>query len=344
MAKFKRLNFLIRLLLAAAVAFVSVFLLPVRFGFAQAEVTVNSVENAGYSLILDGRIGVSFYLKLPASVVADSGAYVLFTLPSKSTQKSFVKEAEYASGYGYKFTCYVSAKEMADEISAQVVMSNGTVLDWSDKFSVAQYGNELFNSDKYGDWQPILVALLNYGAAAQTYFNYNVNNLANAGMERTPTIYSKDAVAALLPINYNDESGTYNYVKKNGTILSPVNCLLSLETSTSFVIVFKVAEGKSADGVTFEGAKRVAGEVEKGYVYAEVENILPQNLGDMVTIKSSDGAQITYPPLFYCYSVIFAENNGEEDIAWEELSSLGKLVSWLCEYHMVCKNVLASQE
>lgn len=320
---------------AAAIAFVGVFafFIGTRSGgrYAVAE-TVTKPATAGYSLILDGSIGVCFYLQLPSDIISDTGAYVLFTLPSKATQTAKISEAEYTQGYGYKFACYVSAKEMADEITAQIVLSSGKTVDWSDTYSVKEYANNFIaladTVDEYGDWLPVLYALLNYGAAAQTYFNYNVNNLANSGYELANTTDSAFVEGVLMATGEKP-------AMTNGTILTPVNCILSLESKISLVVIFKVGEGTNADSVTFSGAERVAGDVEDGYVYAKVENILPQNLADMVTVTSSDGASVTYSPMYYCYSVFSTKSEG---------SNLYNLVASLCDYYSACKDRLLASE
>ena len=48
---------------------------------------------AGNSLSLNGNIGVNFYMELDDGVLADSGAYLLFTYANGTTKKVLVQEA-----------------------------------------------------------------------------------------------------------------------------------------------------------------------------------------------------------------------------------------------------------
>lgn len=78
------------------------------------------------------------------------------------------------------------AKEMADAVAVQsfvkVVDGNDvkTVLSKVVEKSVADYIAEQYADEKDADLKKVLAAMLNYGAYAQTYFNYNTDKLANA--------------------------------------------------------------------------------------------------------------------------------------------------------------------
>lgn len=102
---------------------------------------------------------------------------------------------------GKTYYCFiyrgVAAKEMGDTLTAVLEFTrdgvdyNGTV----DVYSLKEYATERLenSSDEY--FKNLLVSLLNYGAAAQTYFNYKTDALVNAGLT--------DAQKALSSQNYN---------------------------------------------------------------------------------------------------------------------------------------------
>ena len=91
-----------------------------------------------------------------------------------------VKDTDY-----YKFYYSgVAAKEMTDNLTLSIKDANNTEI-FSNTASVCQYAMAAIN-DTTGEIVPtektLLINLLNYGAEAQKYFNYNVNNLANANL------------------------------------------------------------------------------------------------------------------------------------------------------------------
>ena len=83
----------------------------------------------------------------------------------------------------------IAAKEMADEISVKVYATNGTE-DTADDYAVStlrtdsiqRYAMSRLGSSDSAYFKTLIVDMLNYGANAQTYFNYNTDNLANAEM------------------------------------------------------------------------------------------------------------------------------------------------------------------
>ncbi len=84
-----------------------------------------------------------------------------------------------------KFTCPVVAKEMTKDVTAKIILGDGTegavyaysVRDYADYVIANSAGN-------YSDEAITLVkAMLNYGAYSQKYFGYNTEDLANDGVE-----------------------------------------------------------------------------------------------------------------------------------------------------------------
>ena len=78
----------------------------------------------GYSLSLDGNIGVNFFMELDKSVIADENAYMKFRLPNGKTSVVLVGDAKQQTVSGttyYVFSCEVAAKEMNETITAQIM-------------------------------------------------------------------------------------------------------------------------------------------------------------------------------------------------------------------------------
>ena len=138
---------------------------------------------AGYSLSLTGNIGVNF-MELSNKIIADKDAYMQFTLPNGTITKVLVSEAQTnttinAEKTYYRFPCEVASYEMTQDIKAQMFDGNGKC-GKEYTYTVRDYAHYLIDHvDLYQDAYPFAVAMLNYGACSQKYFNKAVDELAN---------------------------------------------------------------------------------------------------------------------------------------------------------------------
>ena len=114
----------------------------------------------------------------------------------------------------------IAAKEMGDEINATLYMEKDgvTCSTTTDTYSIKDYA---FNSLKYSgssEFKTLLVDMLNYGAAAQTYFKYNTGHLVNAGLTDEQRAYASGqpelvSVEDSMPILSGDDPTAYFYGK-----------------------------------------------------------------------------------------------------------------------------------
>ena len=86
----------------------------------------------------------------------------------------------------YKFAfSNIAAKEIGDDVLVKVLADKDGVTYSSkvDTYSVKTYAmNQLAKSSSSASLKTLMVDLLNYGAAAQTYFTYRTNSMANADL------------------------------------------------------------------------------------------------------------------------------------------------------------------
>jgi hypothetical protein len=99
------------------------------------------------------------------------------------------------SGKAYFVIAYnnIAAKEMADDLKVTIYNAQGEAVSntWTD--SVRAY--VMRNIDKNNlETKTMMVDMLNYGAAAQEYFNYNTEDLANNRLTETHKGYATGAV------------------------------------------------------------------------------------------------------------------------------------------------------
>ena len=129
---------------------------------------------AGYTLTLNGRIGVNFHVELDQSIANDPVTYMLFTLPDGTFRQIYVDDATTTEINGvtyHVFTVEMAAKEMTTQITAQIC--NGRQQGELYTFTVAEYADYILaNTEKYSPETAALAqALLNYGTHAKAYFD-----------------------------------------------------------------------------------------------------------------------------------------------------------------------------
>lgn len=85
---------------------------------------------SGYSVDLTDQIALNFHMQLSDTVANEEGASVKFTLPDgeggTATKLIPVASAYDEESGSYKFTCPVAAKQMTDEITAELVVGENT--------------------------------------------------------------------------------------------------------------------------------------------------------------------------------------------------------------------------
>lgn len=202
----------------------------------------------GYTLSLDGNIGVNFYMALSDDVINDPDAYMQFTLPDGTIKTLHTYEAypdtsmDQHTTY-YVFSCGVLSSQMTGEIRAQLFDGEGN----SSKeytYSVAEYAEYLLShKEDYNESDINLVkALLNLGATSQIYFNGNKNNLANSILsddDKNVPILDASALEQYKSVNTKSQLGEF------------VGFDLMLKSKTTLNLYFKPAENVDIDSIDF---------------------------------------------------------------------------------------------
>lgn len=245
----------------------------------------------GYSLSLDGNIGVNFFMELDKSVIADENAYMKFRLPNGKTSVVLVGDAKQQTVSGttyYVFSCEVAAKEMNETITAQIITSDkkGEIYE----YSVADYIQYIRDNPTEFDEKTLSLvnAMAGYGDYAKAYFN-NENLDANTEMDAVTadTLASFDKqISGDLP-----EGITY------------YGSSLLLESNTTMRHYFKVTEGTDVSALSFSGSKG-------NYYYIDIPNISAEKLGTIQNVTIGN-CTISYSPMSYAYAVLSSKNTSE---------------------------------
>ncbi len=154
----------------------------------------------GSTLSIQSDISINYYISASALSQYES-FYVEFTKDyynSDGTISQIVTIVEdYAISGSYYVFSYngIAAKEMKDDIRATVYAFKEGAIYCSeiDIYNVATYAYNRVSNSSNEYMVNLAICLLNYGAAAQEYFGYNVENLANAQLsDAQKAISTKD--------------------------------------------------------------------------------------------------------------------------------------------------------
>lgn len=262
----------------------------------------------GYTVTLNGTVDLNYNMEIPKNIMQeDPDAYVEFTVNGEQRSRIKVKEAE-DKGTAKVFTCNVAAKEMTSDITANLVVNGQKGKDHI--YSVKEYADQIINNSS-GGYSPeainLVKAMLNYGASAQKFFNFNSGNLANASLDEAD---KKDEVA-----DFSQYKGEIEDASDMG--INYCGSSLSLNADTNVKDYFTLSEGHKIDEYSFSyETNGKSTEVTPGttlinketHYYVDIPGIAAQHLDKkiVVTIKRvNDGKTVTwkYNPFSYGYVV-----------------------------------------
>ena len=269
---------------------------------------------AGYSLSLTGNIGVNFYMELSDQIIADKKAYMQFTLPNGTVTKVPVSAAQTNTTIKegttyYKFPCEVSSYEMTQDIKAQMFDGNGNC-GKEYTYTVRDYAQYLIDHvDLYQDAYPFAVAMLNYGACSQKYFNKAVDELANK--------YLNDDELEI-PDRFEGYIDNFVANKAENDVLGQFAGLsMVLKSETTLNIFYEPKEGIDVSKLNFIVDGKEITPVKRGQYYIlSLENIRANELGNSKKFTVTDGTNTLsgdYCAMMYCYQVLQAQEGTYED-------------------------------
>ena len=273
----KNLLFRALIILLSVMVVIGVITVP---GFAAEETVSSGITSV--SISLDDTIAV----RLHTSAVKDDGSKVIVTYNGTET----VLE-EHTRGV-FVFAG-ISPQNFADELTAALYASDGTLIGESITFSVRSYLEALLslnyensgciNAVQYAAMKELAVNMLNYGAAAQVYVNYNTDDLANKNLT------DEQKALATKPISVTSSDKAVSGDKW-------VGAGVRFDYRLGLYFVF---EAESLEGVvTSINGKTVIPEVydvSKNWYVIRYSDFDATNMNDVVTAKLSvGGSEQTY--------------------------------------------------
>ena len=201
----------------------------------------------------------------------------------------------------------LAAKQMTDAVTVTFYDANGA-LGATFTSSIRMYAESVLSDATLSTFHPVVVNMLNYGAAAQVYFGYNTTELANAGLTdaqealATPTFAVTNELLAVR----HAQGVSREFFKASGVRFNDsINLIfqfqgMSEELAANLIVTFKDEEGNPISECTElawvkeDGAWAVefdALDIADAYkvIICEVEN---KNTGATLTIRDSVAAYI----------------------------------------------------
>ena len=206
----------------------------------------------------------------------------------------------------------VAAAQMADEITITFTLGEETE---TKTYTVKQYADAILADAEQSQYHQIVKDMLSYGAAAQTYFDYNAENLVNgdtigAGTAEVPSAAGSDIAV----------SGEVSGVTFYGATLLYRNKL---------AVRFYFSVGGNIADYTFKVGETVYEPVLKdGKYYVEIGDINPQDWDTSVTVTVNDGLSVSYSPMNY---IVRMNQKGSDN--------LKALLKAMYNYHLAAKAV-----
>ena len=255
---------------------------------------MQDAQLAKVSVSLKGNIAVNYYMLLTDEVLADSTAYMQFTMadgeiiqiPVADGVKMVLEGETY-----YVYTCAVSAKEMTDDILSQFFYAGGETKLHT--YKIQTYAKHILANYDDAATKNLIAAMVNYGAASQVHFGYNTDDLANTGVTEAPD-YSDVTIAG------------FNAVAGQGTDLAKFySASLILKSETTVRFFFQVDSAASFTA-SYNGQELTVGK-RSGLYYVDVVGISAKDLDEDVTITINDGTnstEVSFNPMSYCQGVL----------------------------------------
>ena len=221
---------------------------------------------------------------------------------------SRTQEYEGKTYYGFSFTG-VNAKEFSSIVSATFYGTKNGLLHKGETttYSVKQYAMEQLAATNDENLKKLLVDLLNYGTAAQTFFQSNLIHPANEDLTADQKVVGT-VTAEMINMPYDKTLNTL----VSGIKFSSVTLSLRSEISLSLYLQSdkNLTFACDKDGVKYKNVEKQPVTVNGvEYQVARIRDIASNEIGNSftLTVTDSDGTDngsVTYSPMTYCYNVL----------------------------------------
>jgi len=238
-----------------------------------------SINN--WNMTLGDDFAVNFYVEIIENIRDNT---VISMEAGEYKVTCFAKDLTKDENGMYRVSIHLAAAQMTDTLSIQF-LADDMVLE-SKSYTVRQYADYILSNEYDNTIKQLIRDMLNYGAAAQNYFGYNTDALANAGVEG---VGAQEIGSASTDMTISDNI--------DGVSFYGVSLLYRSKTAVRFYFSGDVS------GCTFKVDETEYTPMEKdGMWYVEVADIAPQMLDtpiDLAVNSGEDTITVQYSPMNY---------------------------------------------
>lgn len=211
----------------------------------------------------------------------------------------------------------IAAAQMSDYIFVTVL--NGSDIADTAVYTVRQYADTLLADESYSQYHALVREMLNYGAAAQDYFDYCEDTMANEGITGAGSVQIPDSVDEEMTVTGSAEGVSFYAT--------------SLVFRDKIAVRYYFRFSGDINSCTFTANGKICTlQLKNGLYYVEVADILPENLDQAVelTVSDANGNTLTvcYSPMNY---IVRMNEKGSD--------SLKALLTALYNYHLAAREL-----
>lgn len=262
-----------------------------------------------WGLTLGSDLIVKFNIYVDSSIRASASVQITV---ADNTETSDTKDLTFSQNL-CQVSMPVAAAQMTDTITVKLINGSQSV---SRSYTVLSYAKTILAGNYDAATKTLVREMLNYGAAAQTYFDYKTDALATAGVTGMETA-GKESVPEMAETD----------ISISGQLANLGFYGASLVYRDKIAVRFYF--NGSVDGVDFGGK---TAELKDDMYYVEIADILPQNLNQQITVTATDAVgntlTVSYSPMHY----IVRMNQKDH-------TNLQNLMKALYNYHLAAKAV-----
>ena len=245
--------------------------------------TVPPSDLAGWSMTLGDNLDMNFFVSIAEADVANTSVKISVGGETILLAPEILDDE---TGY-YKFSVELAAAQMTETVTYTLLFGESVVE--SNTYTIRQYADKILEGQYDESIKNLVRSMLHYGAAAQTYFGYMTESLANAQLDAP--VYTSIPEQAETPMSVN---GSVTGISFYGASL-----LFRSKTAVRFYF-----EASAIDGCTFtvNGKNYTPVKAENGLYYVEIDGINPQELSQSITLtvkNSSETLSVVYGPMNY---------------------------------------------
>ena len=254
--------------------------------------TISAFTLAGANMQLGNNLSMNFFIA-PENLDENEDYYAVITMDyadDREDYEAIIEEDEwswYTDGKLHYVTMdMVAAKEMTDEITVTIYNDEDeqVSVEWVD--SVRDYAMRVLDEETDKTKAALYVEMLNYGAAAQEYFDYDESDLANNQLTAEQKAYG----VGDMTLNSKAAEGT-GYVGMNLQLESSILVNFFFNTipedhDDMYAVVTFVDHYGDRQTITVEGEDFG---LYSGYWYVSVNKLVVADCSEEVTVKIYDG-------------------------------------------------------